>query len=426
MKAVCLGGLLTVLLLAGAELILRVTRPDLKLRARSTLQFPELFDHLRNVYHRPDPRLLWKPQPGHEAGTIRISRIGFREAPGEPDPERYQVACMGNSVTFGYTTPEFEETYPAVLESLLVAGGCPTTLEVLNAGIVGYSSEQALGLYEESIRKQAPRVVTLLFGYNDHHFSGMTDARKMETRTGWTTMTAPLQRFHVYRALRKLILGRLPEAELQEVTPRVPLARFRENLTALVRRVRGDGATPILLTVPIRPEVPLVENPVPVVESSGARTWTDQLRWLLARLPEETRQQVVGLIFAGRPPTPATLQAIEPMLERAALERPSWPLPHYLRGLALEVAGRDSLASREFADSRRLDAEREMVRSYNDAVREIARAEGIGLVDLERLLAGPRPAGRFFHDVVHLTPAGNRRVADELHPPVATALGCGS
>ena len=429
LRAISVGLVLLVLLLGLAEVALRLTRPDLKVRSSSQLQFPELFDHLRNLYHEPDRTLLWKPKSDYEEGSIRISRAGFREAPGTHDPARYPIACMGNSATFGYTTPDFGETYPALLESLLTRLDCPDAPEVLNAGIVGYSSEQGRRLYELAVRPESPRVVTLLFGYNDHHLSASTDAEKMRVMENRIAVTSPLHRVFVYRALRKVILGSLPEPELRDVTPRVSPDRFRENISALVRSIHADGAVPILLTIPTRPSVPLVENPIPVIDRDGRRRWANQFRWLMQKLPEEARRPVARLIFANEELTPDLLRGVAPILAAAAAARPGWPRPRYLNGLALEAAGHETEARREFGAADALDKERNVVATYNDIIRDVARAEGATLVDVTEILATAAQrtdgGGSLFSDVVHPTPAGNRLIAEALLPHVMAVLRCG-
>ncbi len=424
-------GVLVVLLVAGAaEILTRLVRPDLGTGSGET-QFSEAFDHLRNLYHEPDDELLWRIRPGYRAESIRISDAGFRESESGDAPSRYDVASLGNSVTFGYTTPIYADTYPALLERALVDGGC-AGVEVLNAGVVGYSSEQGRRYYERDVRPLSPRVVTLLYGYNDHHLSAESDAEKRSRSS--TTALAWLRHSHAFRALESLVgaatsSGANGDGERDDRSgwrPRVSLSRFEANLAALVADVRADGATPVLVTVPIRPRVPLVETPIPLArDGTGRRVFS--LNWMLARLPRDAARPVVRHIF-GNEPLPASLaRTIAPSVQAIQEEVPHWPLPHYLLGLAHESAGDSAAAAIEFEAAARLDTERQLLGLYNDTIRRSAERLGVALVDAERALTDLATHGdptRVFADAVHPTAMGNAVIARELAATVAEALAC--
>jgi len=408
--AVLVGLGMVLVAIAVVEVVLRIADPDLRPEPR-TGQFPELFDHLRNVYHEPDPRFGWRLRPDYVEGEMRTTPDGFREAPG-PLPDGYDVACLGNSVTFGYSAARSSDTYPAKVESVLVAGGYHG-IEVLNAGIVGYSSEQGRRLYVERVRAHRPRVVTLLYGFNDHHLSGMPDAERLDLGSP----QGPHTRLAVYRAIRKVVRDAMPDPEVREVVPRVPRDRFEANLRALVAAVRADGAAPILLTVPVRPVIPLVENPVPMMTPAGRR-WASPLRRLLHALPEEARVPVTRLVFRNEPIPPSTLAAWEPALEEHVARVPDDALAHHLLHVLIASRGEEELAELHRREAARWDRERGVLERYNAVIRQVAREEGAGLVDLAREL----DQGAYFDDVVHLSPAGNRVAGRLVAAAVAEAL----
>jgi len=100
------------------------------------------------------------------------------------------------------------------------------TVRVVNQGIPGNNTNDALKRFDSDVRASKPDVVILLFGIND----SMVDV--------WRDATEP----------------------------RVPLATYRKNLTAMIRTLKADGATPILVT------------PQPMA-------WTEKLRGLYGGPP---------------------------------------------------------------------------------------------------------------------------------------------
>lgn len=408
--AAILTGLgMVIVLLIIAEVTLRVIDPDLRPRPREG-QFPELFDHLRNVYHEPDPHFGWRLRPDYTEGTMRTTPDGFRERIG-PLPDAYDVACLGNSVTFGYSVPRADDTYPAHAESVLAAGG--HDVEVLNAGVVGYSSEQGRRLYAERVRPHHPRVVTLLFGFNDHHLSGMPDAERLDLGGS----ERPVTRLAVYRAIRKAVRDAMPDPEVREVVPRVSRDRFEANLREMVAAIRADGAEPVLVTVPVRPGIPLVENPVPVRTPDGRR-WISPLHRMLGALPDDARAPITRLVFRNEPIPPARIAPWGPALTRYVAEVPDAALAHHLLAVLLASHGDEELAELHREEAARWDRERADLGRYNEVVRNVADDLDVRLVDLARGL----DRDTYFDDVVHLSPDGNRVAGRLLARAVADAL----
>jgi hypothetical protein len=123
-----------------------------------------------------DPRLGWRNTPGasgiHRTRdyTVResIDSLGFRGPEltiAKPAGVR-RIALLGDSFVDGYTT-SFETTAGEVLERQLNAHDGKDDWEVINAGTAGYSTDQELLLYRESVRRFKPDEVILLFYVND-------------------------------------------------------------------------------------------------------------------------------------------------------------------------------------------------------------------------------------------------------------------
>ena len=106
------------------------------------------------------------------------------------------IVCLGDSVTAA--------GWPAALERMLRRAGAEG-VRVVNAGVRGNTSGQGLRRLERDVLSLRPWLVLVQFGFNDCN----------------VVLNGP--------------------------RPRVSLTRFRENLTAIVGRIRESGAEPVLI-----------------------------------------------------------------------------------------------------------------------------------------------------------------------------------
>lgn len=88
-----------------------------------------------------------------------------RDFPYDKAPGVLRVLALGDSHTQGYEARQ-EATYAAVLERYLAARG--VRAEVLNAGVSGFSTAEALAFLENEGYKYRPDVVVLGFYANDY------------------------------------------------------------------------------------------------------------------------------------------------------------------------------------------------------------------------------------------------------------------
>jgi|GEM_PF-4594108 len=226
-----------------------------------------------------DPVLIWRGRP-NDAGTWRYveadatnlyetNAYGFRDDPvAVPKPPgTTRVLAVGDSATWGLNLPARADSYPDQLERLLGA-----RFDVVNAGVVGYSSFQGARLVEQWAAELEPDVVTVYLGNNDPSPSGTKDAARAAAGAGALHRWLRYNRFYLL-ALRGLLALRAtradadrarlvatladPEAEAQRdvasyyrLLARVPPDAYEENLRRIVRASRAAGARPILLAVP--------------------------------------------------------------------------------------------------------------------------------------------------------------------------------
>ena len=127
------------------------------------------------------PYLLMVPCPGWTdgSGVVQHNMQGFRGAavPLARTPGVARVLCLGGSTTYGTSVPLPEQSYPAVLESLLkrdVPRGW-SGVEVINAGAAAAASSEHLTYYEFKFRYFKPDVLVLEVGGNDGYAETTVD-----------------------------------------------------------------------------------------------------------------------------------------------------------------------------------------------------------------------------------------------------------
>jgi len=116
-----------------------------------------------------------------------------------------RIVCLGDSITKGYR-PGVKETeaFPYRIETVLRKESID--VDVLNVGIGGETSTQGLKRLKTAVIDQRPDIVTIMYGANDSYIDkGKTVAR-------------------------------------------VPLEEYRSNLTEMVRELKKEKITPILMT----------------------------------------------------------------------------------------------------------------------------------------------------------------------------------
>ncbi len=247
-----------VVFLVIAEAVLRLTGVNPHPQGRDftvnhALDYPEVF--LR------DRELFWRFHPGQtitseffEGCTYRINHQGFRGPDFTLQNTGRRVAVLGNSCSFGWRVTD-AETYASRLQNRLRAAGLADA-EVDNFSVPGYSSFQGMRNYQRYVRQYKPDVVIISYAWNDHWLAAgnRPDKDQRLPPQAIITLQNTLARLRTYRLMKGVLLtiAPKPDAAVQRYdVMRVSLQDFRENLTALARMVREDGARVIFLTSPI-------------------------------------------------------------------------------------------------------------------------------------------------------------------------------
>lgn len=186
-----------------AEAVLRRFAPVSFMKPPSAYQG----DEWRTLLHRRSriPGLDYELQPnasGERDGIpIRTNSLSLRDRePAPRTPGLRRVIAVGDSVTFGFGVRQ-QKTYAKVLERLLAAG-TSGPVEVLNAGVGGYSTHDESLLLRHRLASLEPDLVILGYVLNDPEID------PVQPLHAYFAPVALWQRSHLLRKIAELLYDR--------------------------------------------------------------------------------------------------------------------------------------------------------------------------------------------------------------------------
>ncbi|MCO8120374.1 GDSL-type esterase/lipase family protein [Stieleria sp. TO1_6] len=188
---------------------------------------------------RRDRELFWTPRPG-VVGHNSMGFYGPEFSQVKPE-DVFRIVCLGDSCThFG------PQSYPEITQSLLRERLENDRIEVINAGVIGYTSYQGLTLMRTRVPRWQPDVVTVYFGWNDHWLSrGLED--KDQTGASPSSIDTLLGGLRSVQLAEMLTRGWRAGGS---VPVRVSLQDYRENLIAIADQCDAIGSETVFLTAP--------------------------------------------------------------------------------------------------------------------------------------------------------------------------------
>ena len=126
----------------------------------------------------PHPFLGYTVRPSHASGpgaqyAASTNSLGFRghEFCATKSPRTLRIICLGGSTTWGTGATSDQATWPAVLEqqlnASLQAGGAFDKVEIINAGVSGYTIMESFINLKMRILPLDPDLVIIYHGIND-------------------------------------------------------------------------------------------------------------------------------------------------------------------------------------------------------------------------------------------------------------------
>ena len=229
---------------------------------------------LTDIAYRPHPYVNWELIPGADMKSGETANEqGFRgplRAIAKPDGV-VRVACIGGSTTFTSKVRD-RFAYPAQLEIALAALEPDKRIEVLNAGVPGYTTAESLMNLVFKVLDHEPDVVVVYHAYNDYKARTHPGYRRdyRHYRRVWVEedcVVHPLVRLVEPSALFRFMRLRLtdhrrhgslyywvstideaPGGPPPEIEPEANLDGFRDNLRAIHDVCRGRGIHLVLAT----------------------------------------------------------------------------------------------------------------------------------------------------------------------------------
>jgi len=196
-------------------------------------------------------------------GELTVNSLGFRgrEFSREKPPGVYRVVCMGDSVVFGRYAPSDDQVWTAQLQKRLTSRwGRP--VEVINAGVPGYSVETNIDLLRLRVLPLRPDLIIVCQLVNDlNNASARVFGRGSARRTaGARVRFAPGQRlaafrdehFLLYHIIRKnltpLVTTVSHGATRHDDVPPDFSSEYERRLGDLVDAARAGGCDVVLCT----------------------------------------------------------------------------------------------------------------------------------------------------------------------------------
>jgi lysophospholipase L1-like esterase len=182
------------------------------------------------------------------ATLVETNSFGFRGPEFNRLKTGPRLIALGDSCTFGFGVSDNDHTYPAALSRLIREAH--RTAEVINAGVVGYTSHQGLQLLRNKIVDLHPDVVLIYIGWNDFGNSLLPDWTPSMTQDVAVSHIWGSSPPYIFLALNDLLsplrrsgkIGFKPEA----------VSWYAQNLRGIVEAARSNGIKPVLLTWPTR------------------------------------------------------------------------------------------------------------------------------------------------------------------------------
>lgn len=193
----------SILVLGLAEVGLRLFRPVQYLKPPRPPTQAERRDSLYRPSRVPSPSYELVPGKSgvFEGMEVRTNSLGMRG--GEPAAADarglHRILALGDSFTFGFGIAE-DQTYPEVLENLLNASSASSPdgeerFEVLNLGVVGYTTRDEAAVLRTKGLTLNPRVVIIGYVLNDPEIDPRQSLHKYFDPPVWW------RHFHVLRLL---------------------------------------------------------------------------------------------------------------------------------------------------------------------------------------------------------------------------------
>jgi lysophospholipase L1-like esterase len=358
--------------------------------------------------NRKDPYLFWRLKPQARFGKLSVNSKGFRgkEFSEEKKSGTFRIMALGDSCTLGVGVAD-DETYASVLANIVNKNaGYSRKYEVINAGVAGYSSLQGLRYLKAELIKYKPDVITVQFGFNDYLYTGGPGDKDIHESSRFAIyLDDMLSKSRLYQFLKKRLESLLSKKTTFPPNRRVDTLDFRKNLKEIISEANKSGTVILLLNLPVRPDIPLVVNAIPIPEDDKN-----------GRVIEWLRPAVIG---GKNYYVESDFDGPASVLEKSIEKYPQWSLAHYFLARIYERAGDKEKAMEEFKKAKETDIDRKVIAEYNTAIREIAGEMSIPMADLVSIFESKKDQNLFL-DERHISASAHAIIAEAIYGALRT------
>jgi lysophospholipase L1-like esterase len=379
--------------------------------------FAEFFlkrDRLETILSvlKRDRELIWTMRPnlkteffGAEISTdaqgFRLNGSAFNERQvnsGSNAENPFRVITLGASPSFGWGVAD-HQTYSARLEGAL-KGKLPgrTSVSVLNASVIGYSSQQGRLLFEKNIHRWRPDLVIVAYGINDvdsyRFFSddGASDKDIRKEPALVVSLNNFLSPFAIVAWMNRAIQRTASFGFGDARQPRVSEDDYIANIASIAEKAIGQKAHVLVLKMDLN--LPRGDDP----------TDPEKAKLLIGTASQTIEQRDCARAL--------------PLLEEAARLDPLSKSAHLYSAKCHLDSGQIKQASMSFEKAEKTKAflARRRSEKYNDALDTLSGRPGLTVVDLverfsqenDYLYVDPRL------DTIHPNARGHEIIAGEI------------
>ncbi|OGC88021.1 MAG: hypothetical protein A2142_04455 [candidate division Zixibacteria bacterium RBG_16_48_11] len=218
------------------------------------LSYPRFFQRDHDLFWRFRPKQVIRSNFFVE-GEYRINSHSLRnqEFPLQKPSGTYRIICLGNSNTFGWKQAE-KDAYPQQLQELFQRNPPSSKVEIINAGMTGYSSYQGKLFLRNNILKLQPNLVLVNYGWNDLLPAkfGIEDKNQKMPPQWILDIQNFFSRTALYRVVKSFWVSRFSKKKDKEAgVPRVTLEDFQRNLIEIGGICGQNNTSAVFLTNPI-------------------------------------------------------------------------------------------------------------------------------------------------------------------------------
>ena len=213
--------------------------------------FGSVFD-----WHEPDPDLHWRFKANLHNPLITTNEYHYLgDTVTNPKAGNvFRVLLLGDSSPVGLGLTSHRQTFGEGLKYFLgVALAGEREVELINAAVSGYSSEQVVRYLAQDGWLYEPDLVIVYCGNNDASVSGPVSDRELYSAQRLGGIRRLVSNLAVYRLLRGALTGhgRRGAADESSLVARVSPDEFGENIVYIARQCRERQCPLMILKPPV-------------------------------------------------------------------------------------------------------------------------------------------------------------------------------